>query len=1189
MVQSTTQPCSPYPSEGIPVSSVRFVPSCDQEFVSMYVRNTCTQKWVPVNIGRRSAPTLQQVRDADRNISMNAGSYDDAHFYIRSADGNNVTTAFYTNATGGTIQAGNANGYIALNLQPLGGLLTYGNEEVATQAWVSSNPPALQQVASTGNSYNGDLLLGTSGNEILVGSGPAGKGWGNTRLGSNTLQSLVAAHWNTAIGSNALQAMQYGLNNVAVGEVAMADFVGLPNSFSNNTAVGDSAGVGMTQGIENAFFGSTAGLIGGALRPGGNRNTYIGNAAGNAGDLPPGTTPLGSGNIFLGNLAGAGTVDPLLSYQLRIGTILNYKTDKHIITGSMVQGAQALTFNASITIPSLGGVGNKMVYVDNAGLLQSTAMPSYTVPGLQDVTASGNTTSNSIIVNNSPNTNGFFLGNASGSLRWVIRTLNTETGSNNAGADFTIASRTDAGTSLINAFTIARANGAVNIANLAGAGSRIATVDSLGNLSATSAVPVVNGGTGAASLTGIVTGNGTAAMTAVTGTANQLLRRNSANTAYEFFTPDTCLIRRTGVNMNVPGNTTEQINGAVNDPNNPQGSTWFSGINFMIADNNAYTNQFGANGSGKFFKRVRNSSTLAWANWYQFFTAEDTITPVNGGTGVSTLTGIAVGNGVNAMTGVVGTANQLLRRNATNTAYEFFTPGYLTSVPTLQDVTNVSPVRNVNADGESWSGNGGSYFVLGRGGGHYTHLYSTGAGLGLQSHDNLGGYAGEIALQPRGGILTYGGNEVATKDWTNMLGNIKYGGAHYNNISAANLTGSEHGFFNGTNGLFRADSAGGFISAGNYNNLPLLQIYGTYYEAGITDGSGFYFRNKNANATTAEDGWLPWYQVATTNWVKSNGIQNQFASAQSADAWISGNMRASQFVGGYNSFAISDSGGYWGFYNNTTFNNIATAKMGALAISNDYSVNPPVNGIYLRGSLQLDKETAYYNNIGGGAISFYKSTYKAWQIYMGRAADVNSGAYGNITPQAGTDVTTWALRSYVENTPGYGWVWESGTSTQTAPGIIAELSSSTGNFRVAGQLRSGSLSGGGNVSLLVDNNGVITKGFAFRGKTEQSSSLHITEEDKTVIFYQTADVELPDPSLYPGRELRLRVKRDSVLKFSRPVFDFDISSFTAFPFFDPSSSGWYMGSPTQGFTLDIQSIRSDDNAPYEWFVTAVTE
>ena len=72
------------------------------------------------------------------------------------------------------------------------------------------------------------------------------------------------------------------------------------------------------------------------------------------------------------------------------------------------------------------------------------------------------------------------------------------------------------------------------------------------------------------------------------------------------------------------------------------------------------------------------SLTLGWTG---------TLAVSRGGTGAGTLTGVVVGNGTSAMTGVAGTANQLLRRNAANTAYEFFTPTYLTAVPTLQQVT----------------------------------------------------------------------------------------------------------------------------------------------------------------------------------------------------------------------------------------------------------------------------------------------------------------------------------------------------------------------------------------------------------------------------------------------------------------------------------------------------------------------
>jgi len=58
-----------------------------------------------------------------------------------------------------------------------------------------------------------------------------------------------------------------------------------------------------------------------------------------------------------------------------------------------------------------------------------------------------------------------------------------------------------------------------------------------------------------------------------------------------------------------------------------------------------------------------------------------------GGSGASTLTGILVGNATSAFTGVTGTANQLLRRNAGNTAYEFFTHSFPTGSGTVNNVS----------------------------------------------------------------------------------------------------------------------------------------------------------------------------------------------------------------------------------------------------------------------------------------------------------------------------------------------------------------------------------------------------------------------------------------------------------------------------------------------------------------------
>ena len=72
-----------------------------------------------------------------------------------------------------------------------------------------------------------------------------------------------------------------------------------------------------------------------------------------------------------------------------------------------------------------------------------------------------------------------------------------------------------------------------------------------------------------------------------------------------------------------------------------------------------------------------------------------TLPVANGGIGVATLTGVAIGNGTSAITAVTGTASQLFRRNAGNTAYEFFTPTYIT----LTNLSATAPLSYVNTTG----------------------------------------------------------------------------------------------------------------------------------------------------------------------------------------------------------------------------------------------------------------------------------------------------------------------------------------------------------------------------------------------------------------------------------------------------------------------------------------------------------
>ena len=91
-------------------------------------------------------------------------------------------------------------------------------------------------------------------------------------------------------------------------------------------------------------------------------------------------------------------------------------------------------------------------------------------------------------------------------------------------------------------------------------------------------------------------------------------------------------------------------------------------------------------------------------------------------------------------------------------------------------------------------------------------------------------------------------------------------------------------------------------------------------------------------------------------------------------------------------------------------------------------------------------------------ISWYSDSYTTWQEYMAQAGQASVGTRANITAPSGTLVTSWALRSYVEDAAGYGWTWEGGTgSSDTSPTVVAEIRSDTGAARFGAVTNAGFL------------------------------------------------------------------------------------------------------------------------------------
>ncbi|MDD5397309.1 MAG: hypothetical protein PHW24_04650, partial [Candidatus Moranbacteria bacterium] len=128
---------------------------------------------------------------------------------------------------------------------------------------------------------------------------------------------------------------------------------------------------------------------------------------------------------------------------------------------------------------------------------------------------------------------------------------------------------------------------------------------------------------------------------------------------------------------------------------------------------------------------------------------------------------------------------------------------------------------------------------------------------------------------------------------------------------------------------------------------------------------------------------------------------------------------------------------------------------GLITASNGLTVAANKNLIMTAGTgkATLPKIAIERNANAGSGVSWYNAaTYTAWATYMGSAGVANQGPTANITAPTGTLVTSWGLRNFIENTAGYGWTWESGTSATATPAIVAELSSATGNFRTTGTI-----------------------------------------------------------------------------------------------------------------------------------------
>lgn len=128
----------------------------------------------------------------------------------------------------------------------------------------------------------------------------------------------------------------------------------------------------------------------------------------------------------------------------------------------------------------------------------------------------------------------------------------------------------------------------------------------------------------------------------------------------------------------------------------------------------------------------------------------------------------------------------------------------------------------------------------------------------------------------------------------------------------------------------------------------------------------------------------------------------------------------------------------------------------------------PLTGGTLTGPIDLNRSGA----IASG-LSWYSPSFNTWQEYMGQAGVASQGVRGNVTPPVGSLVSSWGRRSYIENSAGYGWVFESAANGSTTPTIMMELSSVTGAAKFTGAITAPTFNGAlaGNAATATTLNG----------------------------------------------------------------------------------------------------------------------
>ena len=168
------------------------------------------------------------------------------------------------------------------------------------------------------------------------------------------------------------------------------------------------------------------------------------------------------------------------------------------------------------------------------------------------------------------------------------------------------------------------------------------------------------------------------------------------------------------------------------------------------------------------------------------------------------------------------------------------------------------------------------------------------------------------------------------------------------------------------------------------------------------------------------------------------------------------------------------------------------------------------------GPLRLTGTYLDINRIGSAAsgINWYSQANNAWVSYMSPTG-AGMGPKGNLTAPAGSLVNSWALRSFIESSAGYGWTFESGVLNGTTPVVKFEIRSSDGAFHSYGN---GLIDGNVGIGIGTTNppSRLVVKG---TGTASTTSALDVQNNAGTSLLFIRNDGTIGINSTTPSIKL----------------------------------------------------------------------